>query len=113
MDVTAALGRLTEFLGLGPGWDGDSADPPSRAALQNAMLFLIEQMPDGPAPSVGPGFDGSIEMEWDTSPRPSVSVTFQPDGSAYFTTFAAEEVVREFGTRDRTTLSRAVNEALG
>jgi hypothetical protein len=50
VEVAATLARLTDFLNLEAAWDGESARPPSPAALRNALLFLIEQMPAGPAP---------------------------------------------------------------
>ena len=95
VEVAASLVRLIEFSSLESAWDGETALPPSPAALRNAMLFLIEQVPDGPAPAVGPGLDGSIEMEWELAGRPSVSVTFNTDGTAYFTAFTADRVLQE------------------
>ncbi len=107
-EVAAALARLAGFLSLEPAWDGDDARAPSPVALGKAMLFLLEQMPSGPAPAVGPGRDGSIEMEWELPGRPSVSVTFEPDGTAYFTAFTKEAVLQEFATAPNGALAAAV-----
>ena len=111
--VAAALARLTDFLNLEPAWDGESACPPSPSALRNAMLFLIEQLPSGPAPAVGPGRDGSIEMEWELPGRPAVVVTFEADGSVYFTSFTPTGVLREFATSDHGAVAAAVVNAVG
>lgn len=113
VEVAAALVRLIEFSTLESAWDGDAARPPAPAALRNAMLFLIEQLPDGPAPAVGPGLDGSIEMEWELAGRPSVSVTFNTDGTAYFTAFTSNEVRQEAQFPAGAPLAAAVIDALG
>lgn len=113
MEVAAALVRLIELSSLEPAWDGDDALPPSPAALRNAMLFLIEQLPDGPAPAVGPTLDGSIEMEWELPGRPAVSVTFITDGTAYFTAFTPAQVLRELQLPAGAPLATAVIDALG
>ena len=113
VEVAAALVRLIEFSSLESAWDGETALPPSPAALRNAMLFLIEQLPGGPAPAVGPGLDGSIEMEWEFPGRPSVSVTFSTDGTAYFTTFTLERVLQEAQIPAGAPLADAVMHALG
>ena len=111
-EVAAALARLTEFLSLEAGWDGEDARPASPTALRNAMLFLIEQMPTGPAPAVGPALDGSIEMEWEVAGHPSVSVTFETDGAAYFTAFTPAQVLREFRSSDGAPVAAAVTATL-
>jgi hypothetical protein len=112
-DVAAALARLTGFLSLEPAWDGGGAMPPAPSALGAAMLFLLEQMPDGPAPAVGPGTDGSIEMEWELPGRPAVSVTFETDGTAYFTAFTKDAVIREFAATPDGALAAAVIDHVG
>ena len=112
VEVAAALVRLIEFSSLQSAWDGETARPPAPAALRNAMLFLIEQLPDGPAPAVGPGLDGSIEMEWELPGRPSVSVTFDTDGAAYFTAFTADRVLQEAQLPAGAPLAAAVLDAL-
>ena len=112
VEVAAALVRLIEFSSLESDWDGETARPPAPAALRNAMLFLIEQLPDGPAPAVGPGLDGSIEMEWELAGRPSVSVTFDSDGAAYLTAFTPDKVLQEAQFPAGAPLATAVLDAL-
>ena len=107
-DVAAALARLIQLMSLPLGWDGESAAAPDPTALRNAMLFLIEQIPTGPAPSVGPGIDGSVEMEWELPARPMATITFGPGEAAYLAAFTSDEVLTDAMIRDRTSLANGL-----
>ncbi len=110
-EVADALGRLIGLIGLRPGWDDEGALAPDPDALRAAMLFLLEQVPSGPAPSVGPGVDGSIEMEWELTGRPSVAITFGPGKGALLAAFTPDEVVAEMETSDGAALATALRGA--
>jgi hypothetical protein len=57
--------RFDEVVGLPRGWDGYSAVPVSFGTAQFAAQ-MIERLciPDVPAPSIVPGSDGSLQVEW-------------------------------------------------
>ena len=109
---TTALGRLADLLCLETGWDGESAIAPSPLAVRNAIRFLVE-LPPGNTPDIGPGLDGSIEMEWELPERPMVSLTFEGSGTAYFTAFTPDRVLEEFECEVDGALTSAVVNILG
>ena len=110
--VATALGRLVQFMSLEPGWDGESARAPDPTALRNAMLFLLEQVPAGPAPGVGPGFDGTIEMEWELPNRQGATVTFGPGEEAYLAVFNDERVLVDALIKERADLADGLLQAM-
>lgn len=111
-EVAACLGRLTSYIALRPDWDANGALSPDPSALRSAMLFLLEQIPSGPAPSVGPGVDGTIEMEWERSGLPAVTITFGPGEHAFMAVFTAERVLSEFDTGSRMSLATELSRVL-
>jgi hypothetical protein len=52
-------------------------------------------------------------MEWELPGQLSVSVTFEPDGTVYFTSFTPAGVLREFETPDRASVAAAVAQSVG
>ena len=106
--VATALGRLIQFMSLEPGWDGESARAPDPTALRNAMLFLLEQIPAG----LGPGFDGTIEMEWELPNRQGATVTFGPGEEAYLAVFNDERVLVDALIEDRADLADGLLQAM-
>lgn len=57
--------RFDEVVGLDTGWDGYSAVPVSFSIAQFAAQ-MVERLciPNVPAPSLVPGSDGSLQVEW-------------------------------------------------
>jgi hypothetical protein len=75
------VARINVLAALEPGWDGDSALPPTRQAALAALNGLFEVMwPDSPAPSVVPMYDGGVQLEWH-GPGLDIELTAAPDGS--------------------------------
>ncbi len=57
--------RFDDIVGLSKGWDGYAGEPVSFTTAQFAAQ-MIERLciPDVPAPSIVPGSDGSLQVEW-------------------------------------------------
>lgn len=57
--------RFDEIVGLSRGWDGYAGVPVSFSTAQFAAQ-MIERLcvPDVPTPSIVPGSDGSLQVEW-------------------------------------------------
>ena len=66
------------------GWDGYDAQPISREAIDNTRLFL-DALPLGvAAPSVGAEPDGSLTLEWYSSPKRLLSISIGPENLIYY-----------------------------
>ena len=57
--------RLTDLCKLSSGWDGYGAGPVD-ADTANFAWHLLDQScpPDTPPPSIVPGVDGELQIEW-------------------------------------------------
>lgn len=69
---------------LEPNWDGYGATPVSEGTYRLAYHFL-EALPLGtPLPSFGAEPDGHLTLEWNRSPRWTLSISVSPEGDLHY-----------------------------
>jgi len=95
-----ALAKLGQIAALENDWDGYGSPAPSRGALEAAARFLGSAWGFGPDPSVGPGYSGTIELEWERATGRTVYVSFLPDGRIRLHGFEDEATLAELETQD-------------
>ncbi len=65
-------------------WDGNDAEPVSKAAADNAEGFILALPDDFPAPEVAPEPDGSISLDWNVSSDQVFSISVGEDDRLAF-----------------------------
>ena len=59
------LQKFTEMLSLPPNWDSYNARPVATNAVEKALSWLASEYRENlPTPSIVPGSDGSVQIEW-------------------------------------------------
>ena len=81
------IGRLLEFVGREPGWDGESAERVEARTAIRAMEIAEAMLPVAEEPFVAPDISGSLLLQWDLAGGTSVDVYV--DGEAAFPECAA------------------------
>lgn len=78
--VSSVEESLLRIAALGPGWDGEQAEPMSWRALDSALMVLVETMSnDTVSPQIVPTYDGGLQLEWHCA-GVDLEVYIQPNG---------------------------------
>lgn len=106
-EAREVLSKIKTFSQLRENWDSYGAEPPSKAALQNALSFVKTlDRQRLPVFFTAPGPNGEVLVELKTNHK-SVEITFEPDESASYAKFEGVTCVEEDALDDRILLNLA------
>ena len=95
------LGKIKTFYNLRENWDSYGAEPPSKAALQNAFSFVKSVDKQRlPIFFTAPGPNGEVLVELKQGDK-SIEVTFEADGTSSYAKFEGVECVDENNLSDQ------------